>query len=149
MKRIVKKAVYGVQTGVVLGLVISLIFNYLAGAKRYYPSSPQFSTRFATSLDAVLVSVILWAVMGLVFSLGAVIFGVEDWSLFKRTVVNFFIYYLGFTPLAILAGWFPVTPAYLISFTVIFMIIYVLMWVINVAIVRHQIDKINRRLKRG
>lgn len=149
MKKTIKNSIYGMQTGIVLGLFISLVFNYLYGSTHYYPSSPQFSEHFTNSLNAVLVSIILWATIGLLFSLGAIIFEVENWSLLKRTIINFFIYYLGFTPLAILAGWFPLNIYYLISFTITFILIYIIMWLVNVAISRHQINEINKRIKEG
>lgn len=149
MKKTIKSSIYGMQTGIVLGLFISLVFNYLYGSSHYYPSSPQFSEHFTNPLNAVLVSIILWAIIGLLFSLGAIIFEVENWSLLKRTIINFFIYYLGFIPLAILAGWFPLNIYYLISFTITFILIYIIMWLVNVAISRHQINEINKRIKEG
>ncbi len=90
MKKTIKSSIYGMQTGVVLGLFISLVFNYLYGSSHYYPSSPQFSEHFTNPLNAVLVSIILWATIGLLFSLGAIIFEVENWSLLKRTIINIF-----------------------------------------------------------
>jgi len=149
MKKVIKNAIHGMQTGVVLGLLISLFFNYLYGSNHYYPSSPQFSEYFAHPLNAILISIILWAIIGLLFSLGAAVFEIENWSLLKRTIINFFIYYLGFTPLAIIAGWFPINPYYLISFTITFILIYVIMWLVNVSVSRHQVKKINKRIKEG
>lgn len=84
-----------------------------------------------------------------VFSLGALIFKIKNWSLLKCTIVNFWIYYLGFTPLAMLAGWVPMTLKSLSTFTITFLLIYLLMWLINVVRDRHQIAKINERIKRG
>lgn len=149
MKKVLKNAVQGMALGVVLGLVISLMFNYGYGTAQYYPSSPQFMAHFTHPLNAVLVSLILWATIGVVFSLGALIFKIKNWSLLKCTIVNFWIYYLGFTPLAMLAGWVPMTLKSLSTFTITFLLIYLLMWLINVVRDRHQIAKINERIKRG
>ncbi|WP_263640493.1 DUF3021 domain-containing protein [Levilactobacillus brevis] len=48
-----------------------------------------------------------------------------------------------------LAGWFPFNIYYLISFTITFILIYIIMWLVNVAISRHQINEINKRIKEG
>ena len=48
-----------------------------------------------------------------------------------------------------LAGWVPITLKSLSTFTITFLLIYLLMWLINVVRDRHQIAKINERIKRG
>lgn len=148
MKILIKRSVQGIQTGIVIGLLMSLIFSYLNHANSYFVSSPQFYNNFAKPLTAVLTSVILWALMGLVFGLGAAVFTLEKWSLLKRTIVHFVISYFGFTPLAIFAGWFPLNPYYLVSFTVTFILVYVIIWLVEINIVRKQINQINRSIKK-
>ncbi|AMR18568.1 DUF3021 domain-containing protein [Lactiplantibacillus plantarum] len=147
MKTIIKTSLYGMQLGVIFGLFWSLVFSYSFNANTYYASSPVFYENFSRPLNAVLVSIILWGAMGLVFSLGSLIFTFENWSLLKRTVVNFIIYYCGFTPLAILAGWFPLNGYWLITFTLIFIGIYIAIWCLNAINTRKQITKINQSIK--
>ncbi|WP_080544225.1 DUF3021 family protein [Lentilactobacillus hilgardii] len=68
---------------------------------------------------------------------------------FTIYLINFFIYYFGFTPLAIIAGCFPINPYYLISFTIKFILIHAIMWFVNITISCHQVKKINKRIKEG
>lgn len=133
--------------GEFFGLVMSLCFNYLFHSHDYYPSDPTFTNHFASPLDAMLVSVILWGLMGLVFGLGALIFDIKTWSLRTRTIVNFFIYYCGFTPLACLAGWFSLNLPNFILFTTIFIGIYILIWLFNYYSIKHELKKINQKLR--
>lgn len=142
MKKWLSTLVNSIISGEFIGLVISLSYNYLSGTYHYYPSGPVFLGQFDRPLDAVLTSVILWGLMGLVFGLGSFIFAIRNWSLTKRTVVNFLIYYIGFTPLALLAGWFPLTWGNFFGFTIIFTIIYALIWLISYFIGRNNDDKV-------
>ena len=109
MKKYVKYTIGFSGIGVLIGLAISLVFNYLNGSTTYYPSSPNFVNQFAHPLNSVTVSVILWMLIGCVFGFGSLIFEFKNWSLLKKTIINFCAYYAGFAPLAILCGWFPLT----------------------------------------
>jgi hypothetical protein len=42
-----------------------------------------------------------------------------QYGITKATIVHFITTYVGFLPLAILAGWFPLTINYLIIFTIV------------------------------
>jgi len=57
--------------GTLYGLIVSLCYNFFNQNSTYYPSDPSFTTKFATPLNAMTVSVILWALMGLVFGFGS------------------------------------------------------------------------------
>ena len=85
MKKYILSAIKGMFLGIAIGLCISLFFDYLNGADTYLPSTPVFTSPFARPLNAVTFSVVFWALMGLVFSMGALIFQIERWTLLKRT----------------------------------------------------------------
>ena len=92
MKKCHLLLINGIALGELFGLVFSLFFSYLYGLNDYVPSAPTFTDHFTRPLNAVLVSVILWGLMGLVFSAGALVFKVNYWTLRKRTIVNFAVY---------------------------------------------------------
>lgn len=127
--------------------MFSLFFSYLYGLSNYVPSAPTFTNHFSRPLNAVLASVILWGLMGFIFSAGALIYKHEQWSILKRTIVNFVIYYCGFTPLAILAGWFPLTLVNVAVFTGIFVLVFILMWFINTYITKREVRRINKKIR--
>ncbi|HFI0271988.1 TPA: DUF3021 family protein, partial [Streptococcus suis] len=52
----------------------------------------------------------------------------------------------GFTPLAILAGWFPVNLAGLLFFWLLFILIYALLFFINYKKMEASVQAINRHL---
>lgn len=141
MRRILSRSASSVAVGVFIGTVMSLIFSYLDGAKYFSPSNSIFTSQFIRPLDAVLISVILWGLMGLVFGLGYYIFEIKDWSLTKQTIVNFIVYYAGFTPLALFAGWFPLTWPSFAAFTMAFIVVYAIIWLIAYYIDKRDNDK--------
>ena len=93
------------------------------------------------------VSVILWALMGLVFGFGSFVFAIRKWPLLKKTIINFIIYYIGFTPLAFLAGWFPLNIVNFMIFTGIFILIYITIWFIRSYTIGKEIREINNKIK--
>ncbi|MBI0111143.1 DUF3021 domain-containing protein [Lactobacillus sp. W8093] len=134
--------------GTLYGLIVSLFFNFSNKNSVYYPSVPSFSAKFATPLNAMTVSVILWSLMGLVFGFGSFVFVIRQWSILKRTIVSFIIYYIGFTPLAFLAGWFPANIVNFMIFTGLFILIYVAVWFIRSYRVIREIREINNKIKK-
>ncbi|MGN1407703.1 DUF3021 domain-containing protein [Lactobacillus sp.] len=148
MKKYVLPILRGMFLGIAIGLGFSLFFCYLYRAKTYYPSSPAFVNKFDRPLNAMAVSVLLWMLMGLVFSAGAYIFSIKSWSPLKQTIINFLIYYLGFSPLAVWAGWFPMTWPNFGIFTLIFILTYVIVWTISSHIAKKEVQQINDQLKK-
>lgn len=131
MTRHLKSGLSFAAHGVLIGMALSIFFSYLSGTGNYYPSSSLFMVQFATPLDALVVSIVLWALMGILFGFGAMIFEIKKWSTLKQTVVNFLVYYLIFSPLAILAGWFSLTLMNFLAFTVIFVVVYAICWLVT------------------
>lgn len=147
MKKHILLVINGVILGEFFGQMFSLLFSYLYGLSNYVPSAPTFTNHFNRPLNAVLASVILWGLMGFVFSAGGLIYKNEQWSILKRTIVTFIIYYCGFTPLAILAGWFPLTLINLAVFTGIFILVFVIMWLVNMYITKRELGRINNKIR--
>lgn len=131
MKKRMNTLINSTACGILIGLMTTLIVNYSIGSQHYLPSGPQFVNRFALPLNALLVSVILWGLMGFLFGLGSFIFDIQTWSLAKQTIVNFIVYYGGFTILAICAGWFSLSWVNFGTFSLMFIVIYALIWMIN------------------
>lgn len=152
MKKTVKYLSYAFRfatTGVFIGLVISLIFSYIGNPNSfYYPSAFAFVKKFARPLDAVAVSALLWALMGLVFGFGSMVYSIRKWSYLKQTITSFIIYYVGFTPLAILAGWFPLSWINMIIFTAEFIVIFLVFWTFYYWKAAREIKRINQKIKK-
>ncbi|USS85114.1 DUF3021 domain-containing protein [Fructilactobacillus myrtifloralis] len=123
-----------------------MLFSKLNGLNRLFPSNPDFISHFGSELTATAVAGVMWMAMGMVFSLSSLIFGIERWSITKQTVLNFIVTYVLFSTLAVVSEWFPLEFSYFANFTIIFIIIYVVIWTIEMRRARQTIAEINQKL---
>lgn len=147
-----KKYIYSANSGVTIGTIISLIMSACFGQGTYFPLNPHstMGQYYIQHLDYVKImglSVLIWAMIGILFQAADTIFK-KDWSLVKMTMTHFLITGVGFTFLAILAGWFPINWLWLFIFELIFILIYMLIFWVNYRAMRKQIGLINQRLKK-
>ena len=98
-----------------------------------------------SQVTVMLICVAIWATIGILFQLADKIFE-QDWSLLRMTATHFGFTVLGFTPLGILAGWFPVKLGALLFFWLIFVLVYALLFFLNYRKMERQIKDINGRL---
>ncbi|MCH5461625.1 DUF3021 domain-containing protein [Lactobacillus sp. LC28-10] len=144
--KIIVRVISGAIVGVTIGFIIALVFSLLNQTTIFMPSTPAFVDRFSNNLMATLASAGLWALIGIVFDVASyLIFERSQWSITRQTVVHFVITYACFTPLAIIADWFPVQN-YLISYTIEFVIIYVITWFISMQIAKAKVRRLNQLL---
>lgn len=143
IKKILLQLTKGAVIGVNAGLLISLAFSYLLKLNEYVPAPLRFLNHFHNQTNAMLVSVIIWAVIGGVFSCTNLIFSEFDWSITKMTIVHFGITFFLFLPLALIAGWFPFSLFNISAFFVEFGIIYSIIWIISMLQTKKEINKIN------
>jgi hypothetical protein len=147
MKRLIERILQGIPQGVLIGFSIALVFSFIYRVDHFVPSSPDFVAQFSSNTVATFISALLWAAMGGVFSGASLIFEKETWSITRQTIWHFIITYLGFTPLAVLAGWFPWNLPWLGGFTLIFIAMYILQWIIYMFVARRQIEQLNHLVK--
>lgn len=144
--RIMSRIISGAVIGVTVGFIIALFFSVLNQTATFMPSTPEFVARFSNNLNATVASTGLWALIGIVFDVASyLVFERSQWSITRQTVVHFVITYACFTPLAIIADWFPVQH-YLISYTIEFVIIYVITWFISMQIAKAKVRRLNQLL---
>ncbi|HEL2412212.1 TPA: DUF3021 domain-containing protein [Streptococcus suis] len=145
-----KKYILSASLGIAIGTIISIISSAVFGQGTYLPLNP-FSTMGAYYVEhfnqptVMLICVAIWAAIGILFQLADKIFE-QDWSLLRMIATHFCITALGFTPLGILAGWFPVKLGALLLFWLIFVLIYTSLFFLNYRKMERQIKDINGRL---
>ena len=147
MKRYLKIGFNGAGIGIVVGYLMALIFSWVFGSSSFYASRPGVVDSFNNSLTAATVSTGLWALIGLVFGFGGLIFDQEQWSITKQTVIHLLVTYVTFTPLAILCGWFPLNLGWIGIYTLIFIAVYVAIWSSEFQATKREIRRLNRLLK--
>lgn len=146
MKKILNHGLSGASLGICVGFLFALSFSFRYQTSYFIPSTPEFVDHFSSNTLATAVSALLWACMGILFSISPLVFGIGQWSITRQTIVHFVITFVFFTPLAILAGWFPLNAFWLISYTLIFLAIYVVMWLIFMRRAKKEISDLNHLL---
>ena len=144
IKKIAKRGIDGITYGVTIGMILSLIFSYLAGSSRYYPSTPAFVAGFNNNLTATLISVLLWMVIGLFSAYSSIIFELENISLLIKTVIHFCLVYAIVLAVGIYLKWF--TSSGFILVTISFLVVYTTIWVITWLTIKNDIKRINQQI---
>lgn len=148
MKKIMSRLSFGIFSGTFIGLITSFVISWRVGYGRFYPGPPEFMAKFDTELEALGWSIILWSVVGIMFSVSSLIYENYHWSLLKQLLVHFIISYVSLLSLNVLLNWFTYSLGDLIQFTIIFVSIYFLIWTISMLQVKVKLDKINQKLNK-
>lgn len=136
----------------IIGLSLSIIFSMISNGEHYYPLAPdstfgQLYYQHFNEPTVMLLSIIIWLLIGMVFFATNFIFTHTDWSITTATASHFVCSYLGFLPLATFAGWFNLDLSHITKFTIIFIIIYMIIWVVSFLKNRRYVNEINQQLQ--
>lgn len=136
--------------GILIGLLISLGVSYFQ-APSYMPLNP-YSAVGAWMLQhrvhgslVLLYCLLIWFAIGLLFELGNQLFKL-DYSPLRASFYHYCLTLLGFIPLAILGGWFPLRLGFILSLIIEFSLIYLVVWFVKYQIHKKQIQEINQKL---
>lgn len=144
--KVIRHMISGAVIGITVGFMMALFFSVLNQTATLMPSTPEFVARFSNNLMATTASAGLWALMGIVFDVTSyLIFERSQWSITHQTIVHFVVIYACFTPLAIIADWFPVWH-YFFSYTLEFIMIYIIVWFISMQIAKAKVRRLNQLL---
>lgn len=136
----------GFKTGVFIGLMFSIFFSFVYSGEAFYPMPPSFVEKFSSELTAFLISVFLWGLIGVIFTMTNYIFTSTDWSITRMTISHAVISYILFLPIALYLNWINFSVTNILSFTMIYLIIYTFFWVISMIRVKKEVDKINKHI---
>ena len=148
-----KRLLHGAITGIAIGVIISLLFSTIFSHSSFHPVSPVSTMghlyfQYLSELQTMFIAVIIWALIGITFSFGALIFSSSRKSLLFKTSVHFTLMFVIMLPLAILAGWFPLKVSALVSFIIIYTIVYFIIWSIEAKRNQNDINEINAMLSK-
>ena len=138
--------------GILIGLVLSILFSFLNSPSTYMPLSPSsavgqwMQTHEIHGSLVMLYCTLVWAGIGLLFSLGNTLFN-KDWSLLRATVSHYLLMLFGFLPLATLGGWFPMQISFYLSVILEFSFVYLIIWAVSYYLNKKKEEEINRQLQ--
>lgn len=146
MKKYISQLLSSISFGITIGLIIATSFSSLYKLPYLYPSSSSFVSHFSSPLNSLITSILIWGAMGILFFIANFIFSVETWSITKQTIYHFFTTYIGYTSLALIAGWFPINLIWISFYTLIYLTIYFIIWLISMHYAKSLVKKINKSI---
>ena len=96
---------------------------------------------------AVAFQTALCGLLGAVCGGASVIWEMENWSIVKQTGIYFAVLSAGMLPIAYLTHWMEHTAAGILSYFLIFLLIFAGMWLLQYGIWRGKIKKLNHCLE--
>ncbi len=97
-----KQVFHDAATGVLIGLILSIIFSLIYAPSTYAPLSPDsligqmMAQHQVHGALVLLYCTLIWAAIGILFNFGKRLFS-RDWSMLRATLTHFFLMLVGFS----------------------------------------------------
>lgn len=145
-KKIVLRSISGFPLGLALGYFISIIISFIFANGYYSPCEPELIVMVGSEINAVILQALLCGVLGSGFAAASVIWEIDDWGLVKQTGIYFLIISLIMMPIAYITYWMEHSLKGVLSYLGIFAFIFVVVWIVQYMIARHNVKKLNETL---
>ncbi|MEF9939119.1 MAG: DUF3021 domain-containing protein [Lachnospiraceae bacterium] len=145
-KKIVLRSLLGFPLGLAMGYMITIITSLIFADGYYSPCVPELTTAMGSEINAVLLQALLCGILGSGFAAASVIWEKEDWGIVKQTGIYFLIVSVIMMPIAFVTHWMEHSLKGILSYFGIFFIIFVAIWVIQYAIAKRNVKKMNETL---
>lgn len=142
-KKIILRSLLGFPLGVALGYIITIIISLIFADGNYYPCVPELAVAMRNEINAVLFQTFLCGILGSGFGGASVIWKIENWGLVKQTGIYFFIVSIIMMPIAFVSHWMEQSLKGVLSYFGIFFIIFAVIWIIQYAIAKRNVKKMN------
>ncbi len=146
LKKIINKVIIGSCVGLTIGVIISIVFNLLNNSNVYYATSQSFYKTYNNHITPTIISFICFAIIGLISYLVSEIYDVKKINLFFKSIIHMLVIYF----IVLLVGkylqWFA-NISEIMTMSIIFLIIYFIIWGIMFFVEKNKIDEINKKLK--
>ena len=148
-KKIMIRGLLGFPLGIAIGYLITIIIS-LGWANGYYnPCVPALVDMMGNEINAVILQTVLCGLLGTGFATSSVIWEIERWGLVKQSGIYFVIISLVMMPVAYLAYWMEHSVKGFFSYFGIFALFFVLIWIVEFIIGRHNVKKLNAGLSQN
>jgi len=104
---------------------------------------------FGGELNAVMAQTLLYGLLGAFFAAASVIWEMEHWSIVKQTGMYFLITASAMLPVAYFGHWMERSISGFVIYFAVFVAIFVFMWLVQYAIWRNKIKRMDKKVKQG
>lgn len=147
LKKALLRGLIGAPLGVFIGYTITILVSLFLKDGGYYPVVPQLIDSVGSELNAVILQYILSAILGFASAFGSAIFEIDEWSITKQTVAHFLLLSISMFPVAYFSYWMQHTLPGILSYIGIFVVLYIIIWIIQINFWKKRIEGINRKLQ--
>lgn len=145
-KKIIMRSLLGFPIGIAIGYLITILTS-LGWANGYYlPCVPELISVMGNEINAVILQTVLCGILGTGFAASSIIWEMDNWSIVKQTGIYFSIISVIMLPIAYFAYWMEHSIVGFFIYFGIFVLIFVIIWITQFVIVKHNIRKINEKL---
>lgn len=145
-KKIVLRGIFGFPVGIAIGYLITICISLIWADGYYAPCVPELISAIGNEIKAVVLQAFLCGLLGTGFAASSVIWEIENWSITKQTGIYFIITSVIMLPIAYVTYWMEHSIAGLFSYFGIFALIFVIIWIIQFMIGKHNVKKMNENL---
>lgn len=146
IKKIILRGLSGFPLGLAIGYTFSILFSAIWGGGYYTPCMPALVEMVGSEIGAVIVQALLCGLLGAGCAGASVIWDIENWGLAKQTGIYFLLISVLMMPIAYITYWTEHSLKGIINYFGMFACNYAVIWLIQYAIIRHNIKKINANL---
>ncbi len=145
-KKVVLRSILGFPIGIAVGYLISIFISLGWGDGSYSPCVPELSAAMGSEINAVVIQTLLCGLVGAGFAASSVIWEIENWGIVKQTGIYFLIISVIMLPIAYFAYWMEHSIVGFLSYFGIFVFIFAFMWIVQFAIGKHNVRRMNENL---
>ena len=145
-KAIISRALMGFPAGIAIGQCISLLVSAILGGGEFQACVPAFVAAMGSELAAVALQTLLCGVLGAASAASSVVWA-ADWSLLKRTVVNFLLLTGAMLPIAYVTGWMEHSVKGFLLYFASFTLIFALIWLVQYLALKRRVKKLNEKVQ--
>lgn len=141
---VVKRGFLGLLIGLNSTYIIPLVISLIINDGDFHSVSPLMIERYGSELTAVTIQTVLSGLLGIVMGIGSLIWNENSFEITRNTIKHFLLLSVTLLPVAWICYWMQHTIKTFIFYTIQFVIIYIIIWLIGMVINFRKIKKVNR-----
>lgn len=145
-KEIFLRGAFGFPIGITIGYLITILTSLILADGYYSPCTPDLISVMGNEINAVILQALLCGLLGSSFSACSAIWKIEHWSIVKQTGIYFLIVSVIMMPIAYFTYWMEHSLKGFVSYFGIFVLVFVIVWIVQFMIGRHNVKKMNDNL---
>ncbi|MCI8956535.1 MAG: DUF3021 domain-containing protein [Eubacterium sp.] len=147
MKEILYRCIFSFAVSAVCGNITNFLIEFVVrtvtGSKDFLPLSPEFVALFPSESIAVEVNILLYGIIGVAFSLAAIIYEKDRLGFIVQNILYFIVTSMVWVPIVTLVWQLHKYPQALIGTICGFVVTYIIMSIVGYRITKKNIEKIN------